>query len=628
MRRITLALALALLVAPASAIDRHVPSVYPTIQAGINAALPGDTVVVAAGTYPESINFNGKAITVRGEKTVLVFIEPPTGPGVQFTSGEGAGSRLEELTVRGGDNALGGGIVIGVNASPRFDSVTVTQCDAVFGGAVAINSGASPYFLFCAFSESEATIDGGGVACLSGSSPTFEASVFRSNDAGGSGGNLFIADADVTVVNCNFRFGNADFGGAIAVEGGTLDYRDATITGVGEIQRNRARVSGGAMSFHDGATATMHLAGFDFNDAVEDGGGVFVTTGASVVMSTCRFNDNTAANGGGIAAVGGEATVSRTEFDLNTADSLGGAVYVFSDSDDEVSVVNVVQCRITGNLADRGGAISARSSFVLDGVPSTTLRLSNSIVEFNRTLNPAGSGGIEGVDAGSAGVQTVLDIRSCTIADNTGGAVNGVHALASPSAPQLHLFNTIVWDNEGANVASDDASRTSTGYSIFPETASYPGPGNLSTDPMFGVIPFGARELAPGSPARDAGSNAEAAPDIIDADDDGDTIEPLPFDYSGASSPFGRFINDGGVLDTGVGPGDVIDIGAQEAFEGTPCSDADLVTPGTLDFDDVLAFLSSFGSMSESSDLAPPLGVWDFADVLAFLTAFGEGCAD
>ncbi len=58
-----------------------------------------------------------------------------------------------------------------------------------------------------------------------------------------------------------------------------------------------------------------------------------------------------------------------------------------------------------------------------------------------------------------------------------------------------------------------------------------------------------------------------------------------------------------------------------------PCNAADLADPlGALDFSDVLAFLSAFGSQSPSADLAPPAGSFDFTDVIAFLTAFGSGC--
>lgn len=54
-----------------SAATIHVPGDQPTIQAGINAASDGDTVLVADGTYTgkgnKDLDFNGKAITVKSE---------------------------------------------------------------------------------------------------------------------------------------------------------------------------------------------------------------------------------------------------------------------------------------------------------------------------------------------------------------------------------------------------------------------------------------------------------------------------------------------------------------------------------------------------------------------------------
>ncbi len=68
MRRLTSLLlvgaVLVLCTVAVSATTIHVPADQPTIQAGINAATNGDTVSVAAGTYPGDIVFSGKSLAL------------------------------------------------------------------------------------------------------------------------------------------------------------------------------------------------------------------------------------------------------------------------------------------------------------------------------------------------------------------------------------------------------------------------------------------------------------------------------------------------------------------------------------------------------------------------------------
>lgn len=59
--------AAALAASPAFGVDRLVPSKqYPTIQSAVNAAVDGDTIVLAAGTYTESCIVQGKSLAFRG----------------------------------------------------------------------------------------------------------------------------------------------------------------------------------------------------------------------------------------------------------------------------------------------------------------------------------------------------------------------------------------------------------------------------------------------------------------------------------------------------------------------------------------------------------------------------------
>src|SRR4030042_1395755 len=75
------------------------PSGYPytSIQAAINAAGSGDTVLVHDGIYVENITFSGKPITVKSVNGAASTIISGTGSGsgVTLSNGEGSGSILE-----------------------------------------------------------------------------------------------------------------------------------------------------------------------------------------------------------------------------------------------------------------------------------------------------------------------------------------------------------------------------------------------------------------------------------------------------------------------------------------------------------------------------------------------------
>ena len=108
-----------------SASTINVPAQQPTIQAGINAAVSGDTVLVAPGTYVENINFNGKAITVTssGGPATTIIDGGQNGYAVTFTSHETHAAVISGFTFRNGNQ----GLIYVANASPTIQSNVFMQ---------------------------------------------------------------------------------------------------------------------------------------------------------------------------------------------------------------------------------------------------------------------------------------------------------------------------------------------------------------------------------------------------------------------------------------------------------------------------------------------------------------------
>ncbi len=86
-------------VAAATGVTRHVPKDYPTIQAAVDAADPGDLVLVEPGVYKEEVTVTTPSLVIRGtdRNTVIIDGEFVRGNGIQVLADAVA---IENMTAR------------------------------------------------------------------------------------------------------------------------------------------------------------------------------------------------------------------------------------------------------------------------------------------------------------------------------------------------------------------------------------------------------------------------------------------------------------------------------------------------------------------------------------------------
>jgi hypothetical protein len=198
-----------------------------TIQAAIDAAYAdtantGELVVVLPGTYAETVNFRGLAITVSSvdpEDPAVVSativsgnVMPPWNRvGVTFSSGETTSSTLQGLTVSTG---YGRGILCTGGSSP-----TITRCiirnnsgSAMSAGGGLYCSGGSPVIAGCLFFGNSPP-SGSGAIELSGAAPQILGCTIAYNTGHGMmepcSGGIQCWNSSPTIRNC-ILWGNVD----------------------------------------------------------------------------------------------------------------------------------------------------------------------------------------------------------------------------------------------------------------------------------------------------------------------------------------------------------------------------------------------------------------------------------
>ncbi len=316
----------------AESITIRVPSEQPTIQEGIDAAVTGDTVLVADGTYfgvlNKNLDFCGKDIVViseNGAQTTVINCSN-NGRGFDFHSGESNAALVDGFTIMNGFAKIvdkGGGIYCS-NSSPTISNCIIKDnlTDQYGGG---IYCGDYSVIIRCDIRDNRAGVVagccGGGIYC-GGFSTVIDCNISGNDAQGeqgyGSGGGVYCFD-NSTILNCSiidngafFYYGSGRGGGIMASEAATIEKCSI------------------------------------INNRTDGSGGGIISFGASVMITNCIIHSNWAGGSGGGLSI--SSNVRNCIITSNGAGDYGGGI---SGSG------NVSNCSIIGNSAGDGGGIDS-----------------------------------------------------------------------------------------------------------------------------------------------------------------------------------------------------------------------------------------------------------------------------
>lgn len=280
------------------------------LQAALAAALPGDQIFVAAGTYlptdtgSRSVSFalqNGVAVYgsfVGGESSPSE--RPPFGTADSVLTGDLAG---DDGLLQFGDNSFHVITTVDTDASAVIDGFVVRDGAATTGGAnrdrgagILCLGAVSPSVRNCRFVANRCTFGGAAGYINNGGAPTFTDCSFEDGDGGSFGGAFDIAaGGPVLFERCLFVGNTADRAGALEVfstTGVIVDncvFRDNVATGSG---------GGGAIWMGSGGNTRVRHCTIVSNDSLVNNVGGLRNQGANgATVANCIFWDNTGPGG-------------------------------------------------------------------------------------------------------------------------------------------------------------------------------------------------------------------------------------------------------------------------------------------------------------------------------------------
>ncbi len=658
-----------------------VPGDAPTIQAGVDAAVDGDVVLLTAALYAgpgnRGIDFGGRAITIESvsqDPTTCVIDCQGMDRGFVFRNGEGADSIVRGVMIRSGTasgaafpDSNGGGVMC-FGASPTLENCIIRNCSGLSGGGVFVFGG-TVSLVKCVVSLNESN-EGGGLAGLGGSVDAVDC-VFAGNVSTADGGGIDVLTGDVALQRCTFAANRAletGEGGAVNLDRGALVTRDSLFV------ENEGRLGGCVRA----SEAEIEIASSVFERNRAGAGGVaFTDDDSTLTIRDCSLKENETLNVTGFSCIVSQRTalvIEDSTFAGNESDVLIASLGSHAEIDRCAFIGNegagveigtasgaIRDCRFEGNggrALTSGQSETSALRCVFDGNgggvftgSDTLFEMASCVIVRNVSDDPGAGVRISGssvaqisgcliaqnvatgVNTGGGGAvfmsgSASATFSACTIAENQASyrfGVGGGGGLLLEDESAAQLDNTILWGNSATpseGVFEDQARGAMLGFSYSVVQAlpgSTPGLGNRDGDPQFADAGALNYRLGIGSSAIDAGSDTLLPTDALDVDGDGDDLERLPRDLDAGDRRIDAvsYADSGTALDGQATP----DIGAYEAaadIEGPPTCAEDLDGDGDVDAVDIATLLGFWGESEAVADLdGGGVGAGDLAILLS-----------